>query len=281
MAIDIEDIEVKSILTKSQINAEEGMLVANPYIGCTHSCIYCYATFMIRFSGHAGQKWGTFVDIKHWKPLTERQKAGLKDKSIMIASVTDAYQPIEKTACRTQELLEELKDTGASVQILTKSTLCLRDLPIFKSFKGKIAIGFSINTLDDKWKKELDYGSKPSDKLNALKTLHENGIYTYVFIAPIMPAVTDVKGILSVLDKQCHVNEVWLDKLNLESTTARHNISEWLKGHEDIRPLYEDPTYWVDLKKDIKSFCKERNYRFIQNTFTNFSYRSFTVSCFF
>ena len=277
--MDIEDIDVNSILNKTQIT--ENTLVANPYVGCQHACIYCYATFMIRFSGHTGQKWGSFIDIKHWRPLTDRKKSNLNGGNIMIGSVTDGYQPIERRAKRTQALLNEIKETTATIQILTKSSLVLRDIPIFKECKGKVAVGFSINTLDESFHRELDKASPISERIEALKTLHREGIYTYCFIAPIMPVVTDVKKIIQTLAP--FVNEIWLDRLNLQSTTAKHNINEWLKHHEDIRHLYEEDSeeYYTNLKQDIKTYCRSKGYTFRQDIFTKFNCKKLTITCFY
>lgn len=62
----INDIDVKSVLTKSNLPVCEYSV--NPYVGCTHACKYCYASFMKRFTGHT-EDWGTFLDIKHWKEI--------------------------------------------------------------------------------------------------------------------------------------------------------------------------------------------------------------------
>ena len=261
-SIDIEDIDVKSIITKTQIDIDS--LIANPYVGCTHACRYCYARFMIRFTSHKGQKWGTFVDVKHWKPLTDKQKQNLKGQNIMISTVTDAYQQIEKKACRTRALLEELKDTGCNIQILTKSSLVLRDIDIFKKFKGKVSIGMSINTLDENFKNEMDYASPIHERINALKELHKQGFYTYIFIAPVFPKITDVIDIIK--NTKSFINEIWIDKLNLIETSVRHDINEWLdnsKKYKHLRELYDNPDdYYKTLRKDVKKYCKDNNIKY-------------------
>ena len=66
----IQLIDTKNIVTKSAIPGVD--FVINPYIGCQHGCLYCYAEFMIRFTGHKGERWGTFIDIK--RPLFEKIK---------------------------------------------------------------------------------------------------------------------------------------------------------------------------------------------------------------
>ncbi len=116
----INEIEVKNILTKSNLPVCEYSV--NPYVGCTHACKYCYASFMKRFTGHS-EEWGTFLDIKHWTAIKNPQKyAG---KEIFIGSVTDPYNPQEEQYGRTHALLEQLKGSGAKLSIATKSDLIL------------------------------------------------------------------------------------------------------------------------------------------------------------
>lgn len=81
----------------------------NPYVGCTHACRYCYASFMKRFTGHP-EPWGTFLDVKRWPEIRHPERyAG---KELFIGSVTDPYLPQEETFGRTRALLEQLKGSG-------------------------------------------------------------------------------------------------------------------------------------------------------------------------
>ena len=67
----IKEIDVKSVMTKSSLPV--GGYSVNPYVGCPHACRYCYASFMKRFTGHT-EPWGTFLDVKNWKPITNPHK---------------------------------------------------------------------------------------------------------------------------------------------------------------------------------------------------------------
>ena len=90
----IKEIKTKSIIVKS--NLPDGDFVINPYIGCMHGCKYCYARFMKRFTGHT-EPLGSFVDIKINAPdLIPEGTNKYREKSIIISSVTDPYQPIER-----------------------------------------------------------------------------------------------------------------------------------------------------------------------------------------
>ena len=106
--MEIKEIKVKSIIVKSGLPGAD--FVINPYVGCVHACRYCYARFMKRFTGHL-EPWGDFVDVKINGPdLIPSRLDKYKDKSVIIGSVTDAYQPIENRYKLTRKILEKLID---------------------------------------------------------------------------------------------------------------------------------------------------------------------------
>lgn len=84
----IKTVKTKNIMTKSTLPV--GGYSVNPYIGCTHGCKYCYASFMKRFTGH-DEPWGTFLDVKCWPEIKNPEK--YKGQKIVIGSVTDGYNP--------------------------------------------------------------------------------------------------------------------------------------------------------------------------------------------
>ena len=125
----VREIEVKTIMTKTNLPVSD--YAVNPYVGCTHACKYCYASFMKRFTDHP-EPWGEFIDIKYWPEIKHPEKyAG---KEMFLSSVTDPYQPLEKKYRRTRAILEQMRGSGISVSISTKSDLILRDLELIKSF---------------------------------------------------------------------------------------------------------------------------------------------------
>src|SRR3972149_9738911 len=115
MSLIIREIKAKSILTKSGIPDVD--YCVNPYIGCSHGCRYCYATFMKRYSGHT-QEWGSFVDVKINAPeILRKQLKRAKRGRILISSVTDAYQPIESKYKLTRQGLEIFLNIHCPVDI--------------------------------------------------------------------------------------------------------------------------------------------------------------------
>lgn len=117
----IKEIEVGSYITASKL--PDADYVINPYVGCTHKCIYCYAEFMKRFTNHK-EDWGSFLDIKVSDTKSDYNKR--EGTSILIGSVTDAYNAYEKKYRITREILKNLSNVKCHVEVLTKSDLVYR-----------------------------------------------------------------------------------------------------------------------------------------------------------
>lgn len=170
MGLIIKEVIAKSILSKSGIPGASYCL--NPYVGCSHACRYCYASFMKKYTGHT-EPWGNFVDVKINAPgVLERQLRRAAKGSIILSSVTDAYQPLEMKYKITRQCLENLIDSRFPVDILTKSPLVLRDMDLIRKFKD-INVGITITTDDDKIRKLFEPKAPPiGARIHALKTLH-------------------------------------------------------------------------------------------------------------
>lgn len=254
-------IEVKDYVTKSNLPASD--YVINPYIGCPHSCKYCYACFMKRFTGHS-EEWGTFIDIKHCdKPISAKK---LTNKSVFLSSVTDCYNKFEEKYCITREILEQLKDIDCELGISTKSTLILRDVDLLKKCKN-LKVSMSINTLDEDFKNDMDQASSIEERLNTLKELHNQGIHTVLFMSPIFPEITDFKSIINV--SKSFIDEFWFENLNLRGSYKQTILSYIEKKYPDLVDLYKsiyikgNKKYWIDLSIDIENYCKLNNINYI------------------
>ena len=168
----IKEIQVKDVITKSNLPVCDYSV--NPYTGCEHACKYCYACFMKRFTNHT-ENWGDFIDVKFWQPIKNAKK--YDGKELFIGSVTDPYQPIEEKYKRTRTLLEELQGSGALLSIATKSDLILRDLDLIKTFPNA-RVSWSINTLDERFRADMDKGVSIERRFAAMKILHDAGLIT-------------------------------------------------------------------------------------------------------
>jgi len=201
----IHEITVKSILSKSKVYD----YTVNPYRGCSNACRYCYAAFMRQFTGHR-EPWGEFVDVKInaaevLAKETKRKRMG----RVWISGVCDPYQPVEKKYRLTRKCLEILLARNWPVTIQTKSALVLRDIDILKTSE-KAQVGFSISTADEKIRQIFEPGaSSIKARIYALKSLHGNGIKTFVMIAPLLPGAEKLPDELAGA-----VDFVLVDRLN-------------------------------------------------------------------
>lgn len=259
----IREIEVKSVMTKSNLPVSDYSV--NPYVGCSHACKYCYASFMKRFTNHP-EPWGEFVDVKYWQPV--RNPGKYVGKEAFLGSVTDCYQPCEAKYRRTRALLEELQGSGIRISISTKSDLVLRDLDLIRSFPDA-RVSFSINTLDEEFRKEMDRGASVERRLAAMKEFYDAGVQTTCFISPIFPGITDVKAIIERAKGQC--NLVWLENLNLRGD-YRAKILVWIhEKHPELDDLYhqiytgKSREYWNDLDRQMKEYTAEQGMPYLRD----------------
>lgn len=238
----IQEIKAKSILSKSQIYD----YALNPYVGCGHDCVYCYAKFMKRFTGH-GERWGEFVDAKINAPELLAQE--VKKKSVgrvWISGVCDPYQPLEKTYKLTRRCIDVLAEHGWPITIQTKSPLVLRDIDILKRARNA-EVGFTITTADEKIRKIFEPGAPPSSRrIEALAVLHEEGIKTFAMIAPILPGA---EGLVDAL--KGNVDYVILDRLN-------YHYADWAYKKYGLWQAHED-SFFVQKGAELRAaFERER-----------------------
>ena len=201
----IKEIQSKTILSASKVYP----YVINPYTGCQHNCLYCYAHFMKRFTGHK-EPWGQFVDVKVNAPdLLRREITRKKMDRIWVSGVCDPYQPLEAKYELTRQCLEILAQNNWPVIVQTRSPLVLRDIDILKEGRA-FEVGLSITTADDSIRKLFEPNAPPiKDRVRALDELHRAGIRTYIMIAPILPGAESLPELLAG-----KVDRVMIDRMN-------------------------------------------------------------------
>lgn len=255
-----KEIETKDYLTKSNLPSSD--YVINPYVGCSHGCKYCYASFMKRFTGHK-EKWGTFIDIKRCDKKIDIKK--IENKTIFLSSVTDCYNKSEEKYELTRTILKQLVNSNCNLNISTKSKLIIRDLDLLKQMKNVI-VSISINTLNEEFKNDMDSASSIKDRLNTLKKLHDNGIYTVLFMSPIFPYITDFKEIIESSDD--YIDEYWFENLNLRGEYKTEILAYIKTKYPQLVDQYNDiynrgkEQYWYELSKEIEEYCKNNNIKY-------------------
>ncbi len=172
----------------------------NPYRGCEHGCVYCYARPSHAYLGLSpGLDFETRLFMKPNAPeLLERELSapGYEPKMIALGSNTDPYQPIERRYQITRRILEVLERAGHPVGIVTKSALVLRDLDILARMarRGLVKVAISVTTLDPKLARVMEpRATTPSRRLDALRQLVAAGVPTSTLVAPVIPAINDAE----------------------------------------------------------------------------------------
>lgn len=259
----IGTVETNNIMTKSSLPV--GGYSANPYIGCTHACKYCYASFMKRFTGHK-EKWGSFLDVKRWSEIKNPHKyAGQR---IVIGSVTDGYNPQEERFGNTRKLLQQLRGSGADILICTKSDLVVRDIDLLKDL-GQVTVSWSINTLDENFKADMDCAVSIERRIAAMKRVYEAGIRTVCFVSPVFPGITDFEAIFERVKDQCDL--FWLENLNLRGEFKKTIMDYIAQKYPELTPLYQaiynrrDRSYFKALEAKAAAMAQKHGCAFVDN----------------
>lgn len=257
----ISEINVNNYLTKSNLPSSD--YVINPYVGCPHGCKYCYASFMKRFTGHKDD-WGKFVDIKKCDKKINLKK--ITGKNVFLSSVTDCYNQYEEKYLVTRNILEQLAYSDCNLSISTKSKLILRDIDLLKKIKN-VTISMSINTLNEKFKDDMDNASSIKDRLETLRKLHENGFYTVLFMSPIFPYITEWKEIIEASKE--YVDEYWFENLNLRGSYKNEILNYIKENYNELYSKYleiyvnKNNNYWKNLADEINNYCEKNEIKYV------------------
>jgi DNA repair photolyase len=210
----------------------------NPYQGCEHGCVYCYAR-----PSHSYLDLSPGLDFEtqiFYKPNAatqlqkEWEKRSYECKPITIGANTDPYQPAEKTFEITRQLLEQFVEYRHPVNIITKGSLIIRDLDLLADLAADnlCSVAISIPTMDDDLKRVME-PRVPSarSRLKAMKLLSENGVPTSALLAPIIPSIND-NEIESILEAVATAGANQARYIFLRLPHELLDIfSEWLQAH--------------------------------------------------
>lgn len=188
----------KTLVSKNDSPDLKMMYSVNPYQGCEHGCIYCFARPTHEYWGlGAGLDFESKIIVKRNVSELLRQELmhpKWKVNPIMFSGNTDCYQPLERKYKLTRSLLKVLLEFRHPVHILTKNTLVLRDIDLLEQMSklNLVTVGFSITTLDEKTRRIMEPRTASSiSKLSAIERLRKRGIPVMVMTAPIIPGLND------------------------------------------------------------------------------------------
>jgi DNA repair photolyase len=238
----IREIRCKSLVHRLSYG-RGSEYTANFYKGCTHGCTYCYAPSLI----HDERRWGTYVDVKVNAPsVIDRELRNLEKAAMFLSSASDPYQPIEAKYRITRRCLERLLAYDFPVSILTRSPLVLRDVDILKKFRW-VRVGMSISSASDRM---FEPGVPPVERrLAVLRTLRNEGIKTWVSLAPIIPSLIliDLNSLFAELRK-AGVQAVLPGLLRFDGYPASRALFEEVAVLSVSRPREEDQRTISDIR---------------------------------
>lgn len=254
----LTEIYCKTALSKSSLPGLDYAL--NPYRGCEHACVYCYAPSVLRES----RLWGSFVDVKVNIPNVLAKELEIKKRGVVgIGTVTDAYQAIEMKYKVTKKCLHQLLKYEFPISIQTKSSLILRDLELIKKFSVK-DVGVTITTLDNELIKKYEpYSSSVKERLEILEKFAQANVDTWAFIGPVMPYITNSN--LELLINKIAVTgtkRIIVDRLRLKKGVW-NRIKEFLSSYnpnlipEYKKILFLPNDYFEKIYLELNALCKE------------------------
>jgi DNA repair photolyase len=218
--------------------------------------------------GHKGESWGSFVDAK--VNALERLEEEVKKKNkgtVLLSSVTDPYQPLERKYKLTRGCLELLLERQFPTSILTKSDLVLRDLDLIKQF-DTIEVGFTLTIFDENARKAFEPGaSSVQCRLKAIKKLSDVGIPTWAFVGPVLPYITDHSLELLLDELAGTVNRVLIDRLNVKAGNMKDIRIALSENYPDLKSNFESElgkqsVYYEEFRKKISRECRIRSIPF-------------------
>ncbi|MGC9153138.1 MAG: SPL family radical SAM protein [Vulcanisaeta sp.] len=246
----IKEIRARSALSRSGLPEYDYAL--NPYLGCQHGCIYCYAMDFTK--GEPGMKWGEVVYVKaNLIELLSRDVRRFKPGIVGLSTITDPYQPVESIYKLSRKSIEILCRAGFHVSIQTKSALIIRDLDILKKCLDHVDVGFTITTMRDTYKVIEPMAAHPMARASALRRIADLGIETWIFLGPIIPGINDRREDYEPiirLAKETN-SQVIIDRFR-----PRQVVIKFMSSRLGVtRPVTRD--WWVKAMSLIMKICRD------------------------
>jgi len=221
----------------------------NPYTSCAHRCSFCYArAYARRAERPSDERYGRIVGVKMNVAevlASELRRASWRGESIAIGTATDPYQPAEGHYRLTRACLKRLIATSNPFSITTRGPLIVRDLDLLvdASREAEVSVAFSVPTLNEAiWRATEPGTAPPRRRLEVLGRLVARGVRAGVFLAPILPGLSDRPNLLE--EVVCAASEagaafIWVELLHLKPGSREHFLAELARSFPEQLPLYE------------------------------------------
>jgi DNA repair photolyase len=250
MGINFHEVRARSALNHVQGGRFGFDWTINPYRGCTHACVFCFARSTHTYLDmNAGRDFEREIVVKVNVP--ELVRGELKRKSwkrelVALGTNTDPYQWVESRYRMMPEILAALEEAETPVSVLTKSPLVMRDIEIFERMAKHlpVSVNLSVPTLDeDAWRATEPHTPSPSARLDAVAELRRRGIDSGVLIAPLMPGINDSpEQVKPIIDRAREAKASFLGGVALHLRAEVKDVFfAWLETKRpDLLPRYEN-----------------------------------------
>jgi DNA repair photolyase len=245
-------VRYQAISCRSALNRVHGRFPfrwsLNPYNACSHRCAFCYArAYARRADRPSDDRYGHVVGVKENVAEVlagELARTSWQGESITIGTATDAYQPAEGRYRLTRSCLERLIAASNPFSITTRGPLIVRDIDLLveASRRAAVSVAFSVPTLEEEiWRATEPGTAPPRQRLRALAMLVDAGVRAGVFLAPVLPGLSDRPELLErvvVAARQAGATFVWMEMLNLKPGCREHFMAVLAESFPEQLPRY-------------------------------------------
>lgn len=255
--VTVKEIRTSSALTKSGL--PELKYALNPYLGCLHGCVYCYAMDFTNDREAAGN-WGSVIAVKiNILEALKKDISRLSRGVVGVSTVTDPYQPVEGKYRLTRNSIDMLSRNGFRVSIQTRSPLVTRDLDIMQKNPGMFDLGMTIASPSESLTDMIEPGAPtPASRMGALRKASEMGIETWIFLGPLIRGFNDTDEQVSEIIEFAAENRsrVIYDKFSPYRGPAKLMENILPEGKYDyIR--HADRKWWESMRSTIMKKCEK------------------------
>ena len=249
MGINFHEVRARSALNHVPGGRYGFGWTINPYRGCTHACVFCFARSTHTFLDFdAGRDFEREIVVKVNVPellRAELARPSWKRDLVALGTNTDPYQWVESRYRMMPEILTALEEADTPVSVLTKSPLVMRDVDLYEQMSSRlpVSVNLSVPTLDEKaWRATEPHTPSPSARLDAVAELRRRGIDSGVLIAPLMPGINDTaEQVQPIVDRAREADATFLGGVALHlRDEVRDVFFAWLQAKRpDLIPRYE------------------------------------------
>jgi DNA repair photolyase len=276
------DVRVVEVAAKSALNRVSRMgfhWSLNPYTGCAHQCVFCYARGTHAYRDLDGvREWGSALGVKvniARVLRAELARPSWRPEEIAIGTATDPYQALEGRYRLMRGILAALRDARAPFHITTRSPLIVRDLDLLAACarRADVGVAVSIATLDERLAREIEPTvAPPRQRLRAVRALADAGIRVAVAVAPVLPGITDSPDALAAVVRaaaDAGASHVWHGALNLGAVTRDAYFAFLSTSRPELverytrlfaRGRYAEPAYVREVAESVHAACRSTRF---------------------